>query len=103
MKKQKSNQRDMHKLSRHGSFEGKWSSGSVVEKAERIFIDMIQGSGYVKFQVSIVFRLRKPKRQSRRCTEITQKRQLWRQVVFRVFFRRSRKSIHRYDLGEWVC
>ena len=61
---------------------------------------MIQESGYGKYQVSIVLHLRKTKRQPRRCAEITQ---LWRQVVFRVFFRRSRKSIYGYDLGEWVC
>ena len=64
---------------------------------------MLMVSVCAKFQVSIIFRLRKTKRQSRRCAEITQTRQLWRQVVFRVFFRRSRKSIYRYDLGERVC
>ena len=62
---------------------------------------MIQGSGYAEFEVSIVYLFRKSEMQSRRCAKITQTRQLWRQVVFRVFYRRSRKSIYRY--GEWVC
>ena len=61
------------------------------------------GEWYAKFQVSIVFRLRRTNRQSRRYAEITQTRQIWRQVVFMVFFRRSWKSIYGYDLGEWVC
>ena len=43
------------------------------------------------------------KKQSKRYAEITLTRQFWMQVVFRIPFSKSRKSIYRYDLWEWVC
>ena len=37
------------------SFGGKWSSGSLLsKKAEKVFINIIHGSLYAKFQVSII-------------------------------------------------
>ena len=43
------------------------------------------------------------KKQSKRYAEITLTRQFWMQLVFRIPFSKSRKSIYRNDLEEWVC